>query len=62
MKIIAVDNFNRDDKADLLIASHVPEFYVEFLVECLNNKFSGDTASLFFESVPDSYTLYEWTP
>ena len=62
MKIIAVDNFNRDDKSDLLIASHVSEFYAEFLVDALNKKFSGDTSSLFFKSAPDSYTLYEWTP
>lgn len=62
MKIIKVDNFDRDNISDQLIADNVVDFYGQHMVEELNNQFSDDHAQIFFRLVDDDYELYEFKP
>jgi hypothetical protein len=62
MKIICVDNFDRENVSDQLVAENVPKHYAEFLVEKLNDKFSGSSSSSFFRVVPDDHILFVFEP
>ncbi len=55
MKIICVDNFDRENVDDTLIAENVSEHFVKVIVEPLNEKFSG---SVYFRAVPDDHKLH----
>ena len=59
MKIVRIDNFNRDTVSDVLVCENVNEYYGKFLVEALNNKYSGDYSEDFFRLVEDDYVLYD---
>ena len=59
MKIIQVDNFDRDSVSDTLVAENANEYYGKAIVEFLIDKFSGDTSSSYFRLVPDDYKLYK---
>jgi hypothetical protein len=56
MKIIAVDNLNRDEVSDILIAENVHKGYGELLVDLLNKR----SSSRYFKLVEDNYKLYEY--
>lgn len=60
MKIIAVDNFDRDTHSDTLVLDNVNKYYGEIIVEHLNDKLSGDYALDFYRLVEDDYKLYEF--
>lgn len=62
MKIIAVDNFDRETHDDVLVCENVNEFYSKVIVEFLNDKYSGEHASEYYKAVEDDYKLYkfEW--
>lgn len=62
MKVIAVDNFDRDGVSDILVCENVNEFYGKFIVERLNERFSGDDSNVFYKLVDGNYKLYEWHP
>lgn len=62
MKIICVDNFNRESVSDTLVAENVNEFYGKKIVDFLNDKFSGDTTGCWFRLVTNKYKLYEFEP
>ena len=63
MKVIKTDNFDREFISDTLVADNVPEFYVLFIVECLNKKFCDyDDSPDFFKAVEDNYVLYKFEP
>ena len=66
MKIICVDNFDRERPGlsdDVLIAESVPEHYVETIVWALNAKFSPNPNDEYhFKAVPDNYTLRKYVP
>jgi len=55
VKIIAVDNFDRDDVSDVLIADNVHPHYAEQLVEWLNRKYPDH-----FKVVPLDHKLYKF--
>lgn len=59
MKIIAKDNFNRDNRSDRLVASGVSEREGQVMTEALNVKYSGPEAPTFYQMVPDDYILFE---
>ena len=59
MKIIRVDNFNRDYRPDKIIAENVDYFYGEFIVGKLNQQWTGVEADFFFKLVEDDYKLKE---
>lgn len=59
MKIICVDNFDRELYPDVLIAEGITNKVLgEFMVESLNNKYSGAQSSQFYKLVPDDYVLF----
>ena len=61
MKIIAVDNFDRDSESDELIAENVPEHWANRIVSLLNEKV-GRMSRDYFRAVSDDYKLYVWEP
>ena len=62
MKIIMVDNFNRENVSDTLIAENVSEYFGKKIVKYLNNTFSGDTSPDYFKLVTNDYKLFTFEP
>lgn len=66
MKIISVDNFDRErigTSDDQLIAASVDAHYVDIMVKALNDRYCADDhAERFFKAVPDDYVLREYRP
>lgn len=62
MKIICVDNFNRESRSDNLVAENVNAYYAKFIVEKLNENLSGDQSPNFYRVVTDNYKLYTFEP
>lgn len=66
MKIIAVDNFDRERigaSDDQLIAENIDARYVDDIVKALNDRYCADDhAERFFKAVPDDYVLREYRP
>ena len=61
MKIIQVDNFDRDSVSDILIAESMTDYWANKIVSWLNKKFSNeDSSPLFFKAVSDDYKLYKY--
>ena len=58
MKIIMVDNFDRDTVSDELIAIDVSKHWSKRIAGLLNAKYSGNNTSIFFKSVSDDHELY----
>jgi len=59
VKIIGIDNFDRDNVSDILIAENVNEYYgkiiIKFLQECCTSQ------DLYFPRlVPDDHKLYKF--
>jgi hypothetical protein len=54
MKIVMIDNYNRDSVADVLVAENVHEYYGELLVKFLNSQAGSDQ---YFVLKPDEYRL-----
>ena len=59
MKIIRVDNFDRESRSDLLIAEKVDSNYGSFIVELLNQHADEED---FFKLVEDKFKLYKFKP
>ncbi len=57
MKIIAIDNFDRDRVRDVLIAENVHANYIDEIVELLQKKHGGNYASYYYTARPDDYVL-----
>ena len=62
MKIVKVDNFNRDYINEQEIASNVHEYYAEGIAEDLNKRFSSDNSPDYFRACPNDYKPYEFQP
>lgn len=66
MKIISVDNFDREQigtSDDQLIADRVDPRYIDDLVKALNDRYCADDhADRFFKAVSDDYVLREYRP
>lgn len=60
MKIICVDNFNRENYDDKLVCENIDKFYGEIVVKPLNDKLSGEYSGSFFKLVDDDYKLYKY--
>jgi hypothetical protein len=58
MKIIGVDNFNRESVADFLVCENVANERVgQTMVDALNRE-SGDYGSYFYKLVPADHKLW----
>jgi len=59
MKIVCVDNFNRDHIGDTLVCENVSLNYALVIVDILNEKFGGEHSSDHFVIKSESYELYD---
>ena len=58
MKIIATDNFNREEIADKLVAEGIVfKDYAKVMCKALNAHFGGEQANDCFKVVEDDYRL-----
>ena len=62
MKITQVDNFNREDVSEILIAENVSEYWSARIVMLLNDKYSGDNTSFYCQAVTDDHKLLVYEP
>jgi hypothetical protein len=62
MKIINVDNFDRDSVSDKLVCENVSEYYGEIIVDFLNDRLSSEHSTDFYKLVDDDHKLYVWEP
>lgn len=62
MKIIAVDNFDRENKSDQLIAEGLTPTMATFICKALQEKYGGESASSFFKVVEDGHKLFKFEP
>jgi len=62
MKIIIVDNFDRNVYDDYLIAENISEAWGNRIVEFLNDVYSGACSPDFFMLVKDDYKLRKFEP
>ena len=61
MKIVRVDNYDREIYDDDLIVENVNEIYGEELVEFLNSK-EPQHSDYYFRLVENDYKLYKFEP
>ncbi len=61
MKVIASDNFNRDNVSDFLVCGNVCEYYGNLIVKFLNDR-EGEYSPYFYSLVSDDHELYIWEP
>lgn len=57
MKIVCIDNFDRNDIPDVLICENVNKHIGTYLTEYLNDTFSGSTSLNYYQLKEDSYKL-----
>lgn len=62
MKIISIDNFDRESVSDKLICENVSKHYGEIIVDLLNENYSGENSLSYYKLVEDDYVLYEFRP
>ncbi len=62
MKIIRKSNFDDEWINDLLIAEKVNIDFMENLIQCLNDVYSGADANYIFVGVADNYKLHNFKP
>ncbi len=61
MKIIAVDNFDREIRSDEVIAENLNDYYAKLITRLLNAGLPEDS-DLFFRAVENDYKLYIFEP
>jgi hypothetical protein len=62
MKIIQVDNFQRDNFDDQLVCEKISLSMGNTIVNFLNHKYSGEHSPVYYRLVEDDYKLHkcEW--
>lgn len=58
LKIIAIDNFDRESVADLLVADNVHENYANEIADFLQQRYGGNYAPRFYKVVDDDHKLW----
>ena len=58
MKVIKVDNFDRENRSDVVVCENVNSFYAPLIAKLLNSKLSGNNAPDFYKAVKDDYKLF----
>lgn len=61
MKIICIDNFDRETKSDILICDSVTDYWGTLIVKLLNQN-TRQESDQFFRLVTDDYKLYKFEP
>lgn len=62
MKIIAVDNFDRENVSDRLIVENLDEVSAKYICKALQAHYGGDHSSVFFKVVENDHKLYKFEP
>ncbi|MCK4500265.1 hypothetical protein KAU11_07195 [Candidatus Babeliales bacterium] len=63
MKIICVDNFNRDNVSDILVCSGISNHNGKVCVYALNSVVGGgENTGSYYKLVDDNHVLYEFKP
>lgn len=62
MKIVCIDNFNRDEVDDVLICENIDKHYGLMIVAYLNERLSGNESPIYFKLENDDYELYIFKP
>lgn len=63
MKLVAVDNYDRETVSDILVAENVHSSFGNRIVELwTNNMLANQSEESFLKLVPDDYKLYEFKP
>ena len=57
MKIIGIDNFDRDYVSDTLVCENVDKETGQYLTKCLNERYSGSIVYTYYKLVEDHYVL-----
>jgi len=57
-----IDNFNRDNISDVLIAENVPESHAELIANLLNERLVTGQSPDFYVAYGDDYKLYKFIP
>lgn len=61
MKVICVDNFDREFVSDTLVCENTNECYGKMIVELLNQS-AGAESPRYYRLVEDDYKLYKFRP
>jgi hypothetical protein len=61
MKIICVDNFDREHVSDELVCENVNSYYAKTIVATLNAREHKNSAN-YYKAVPDDHILYVYDP
>jgi len=59
MKIIGIDNLNRDNVDDILICENIQTSYINHIISMLNNNI-GNHDGYYYKAVKDDYKLYKF--
>lgn len=59
MKIIGIDNLDRDNINDILICENVHKYYIDSIIKILNDKV-GNHNGYYCKIVEDNYKLYKF--
>jgi len=62
MKIIQVDNFDRESASDVLIAENVNKTVLGPIVNFLNDTYSGSSSPVWYKAVTDDHKLHKFEP
>jgi hypothetical protein len=62
MKVIAVDNFDRDWVSQRLIAESLDQQVAEMIVQVLNDAHPEPCTEWYYMAKPENYVLKEWEP
>ncbi len=57
MKLVAIDNYDREEVADTLIAENVSERDAQVMADAWNARYSGDCADTYCVVKGDDYRL-----
>lgn len=61
MKIIGIDNLNRENINDILICENVHSYYINSIIKILNDGLKNQNG-YYCKAVEDDYKLYKFQP
>jgi hypothetical protein len=62
MKIICIDNFDRETVSDVLVAENLNQFYGKLILDFLINNHTSSSGSNYYILVEDNYKLHTFEP
>lgn len=62
MKIIQIDNFNRDYISDVLVAENLSQYYGKMILGLLIKYNTSESSPHYYRLVEDDYKLFVFEP